>query len=246
MSGGMLESSYNVKSFVSITSSGHGRPCHHNRFLMLISWLSPGDSAWGPRVSGSGWQAGVPAAPQVFCSSLYIPFTSNTSFSFSFWAPLSSLSFSLNSLFWLFILMKCHVNLIPGRQHNLFAAYLWTEITAVQWPSSDLNGAMSSLIVMHFYYLHSDLWSEVSSKVCPCSYSGWICHRNCNLNQGVGGLVLFQPWWKSVHTRISQSEGCLDANVAVFLYLVEQRNKALRKNKTWSTDLAFTSSSLVS
>lgn len=99
VSGGMLESSYNVKSCVSITSSGHGRPCHHNRFLMLLSWLSPGDSAWGPRVSGNGWQAGVPAAPQVFCSSLYIPFTSNISFSFSFWAPLSSLSFSLNSLF---------------------------------------------------------------------------------------------------------------------------------------------------
>ena len=42
-------------------------------------------------------------------------------------------------------------------------------------------------------------------------------------------------WWclnlgnKSVPDTFLQSEGCLDANVAVFLYLVEQRNKNVKK-----------------
>lgn len=194
----MLESSYNVKSFVSITSSGTWSSLSSQLIssLILINWLSPGDCGCGPRVSGRMWPCQRPRGQLCL---LPAPFTFHLLLAWAL-VLISGLLFhlchfqSVPVLIIHFYEMSCEFDPWETTQPNT-AVCVWTEIITVQWPTSDLKEVMWSLIMMRFYYLRSDLWIEVSSKVCSlCSYSEWICRSNkfepwC----GVGGLVL-KPW----------------------------------------------------
>lgn len=106
-----------IGSFLSAALSlGHCHSFYHNTFFIYIDKL-----VYTKFLRLDHLQLGVaePAFPQTAVSAT-TPLTVLSDFIFSislsFFAALSSLSVS--SLFWLFIFTKCHVDFIPGRQHN--------------------------------------------------------------------------------------------------------------------------------
>lgn len=158
-------------SFLSAALSlGHYHSLYHNTFFIYIT----DKLVYTKFLRLDRLQLGVaePTFPQTAVSAttpLAVLSDFIFSISLSFFAALSSLSVS--SLFWLFIFIKCHVDFITGRQHNttLLSVCELNNRCAItnHWPWKKWCGHWSWCS-----YLHSNLWTKVSSEACSlCNYS---------------------------------------------------------------------------
>ena len=116
------ENSFNVKCFASITSNGTSFPPQPLSSFMSDRFTSPSASACVPRVSLNSSSVSLPRL-----SSLGILFQIHLQCDYFLCFHLLA-----TSLFWLFILILCHVGFfVTGRQGSntttCFAACKWTE-----------------------------------------------------------------------------------------------------------------------